>query len=390
MTEIYFAPPRPLDMPADLVPSRAPQAFHQQLPGYAPTPLVDSPELAALLGVGRLWLKDESSRLELPAFKILGASWAVAYAIDEWLRQNAVAPEPWRSIEQLAQQLAPLRPLMLAAATDGNHGRAVARMARLLGLDAHIFVPIGTAQARIDALAGEGAMVTVVDGTYDDAVAESATLAGPRCLVISDTAWPGYDTIPRQVIAGYSTIFWEIDDELAARGERQPDIVVVQMGVGALAAAVVGHYRDQRRSDCPWIIGVEPTRAACILESMKAGKMVLVPPPHDSIMAGLNCGTPSPVAWPLVSTGIDAYIAIDDEYARQGMRALANAGVVAGETGAAGVGGMLALLAGPDSAAARATLGVGRETHVLVIVTEGATDPAAYATIVGPLASAQS
>lgn len=389
MTEIYFAPSRPLDMPADLVPSRAPQAFHQQLPGYAPTPLVDSPELAALLGVGRLWIKDESSRLELPAFKILGASWAVAYAIDEWLRQNAVAPEPWRSVEQRAQQLAPLRPLMLAAATDGNHGRAVARMARLLGLDAHIFVPTGTAQARIDALVGEGATVTVVDGTYDDAVAESATLAGPRCLVISDTAWPGYDTIPRQVIAGYSTIFWEIDDELAARGERQPDIVVVQMGVGALAAAVVGHYRDQRRNDCAWIIGVEPTRAACILESMKAGEMVMVPGPHDSIMAGLNCGTPSPVAWPLVSTGIDAYIAIDDEFARQGMRALANAGVVAGETGAAGVGGMLALLAGPDSAAARATLGVDRETHVLVIVTEGATDPAAYAVIVGPIASAQ-
>ena len=286
------------------------------------------------------------------------------------------------SISDLAQQLAPLRPLMLAAATDGNHGRAVARMAHLLGLDTHIFVPIGTAQARIDALADEGAAVTVVNGTYDDAVAASAQLSSSHCLVISDTAWPGYDQIPRQVIAGYSTIFWEIDDELARRGKRQPDTVVVQMGVGALAAAVVGHYRDARRSDCCWIIGVEPTRAACILASMKAGTLVMVPGPHDSIMAGLKCGTPSPVAWPLVSTGIDAYVAIDDEFARQGMRMLATVDITAGETGAAGLGGLLALLTGPGSAAPRTTMRVRPETSILVIVTEGATDPVAYAEIV--------
>lgn len=384
MTEAYFASVRPLDLPADLTPTRAPHTFHQRLPGYAPTPLANSPQLAARLGVGKLWIKDESSRLGLPAFKILGASWAVAYAIEEWLRQKNITFQPWRTIEELAAQLAPLRPLMLAAATDGNHGRAVARMAKQLGLDAHIFVPLGTAQARIDALESEGAHVTVVDGTYDDAVAESAQLAGPNCLVISDTAWPGYDSIPRQVIAGYSTIFWEIDDELAQRNEHQPDIVVVQMGVGALAAAVVAHYRrlttDNKHVT---VIGVEPTRAACIMESMRAGELVMVPGPHDSIMAGLNCGTPSPVAWPLVSTGVDLYVAIDDEFAREGMRALADTGIIAGETGAAGVGGLLALLTGPDHAATRERLKIGPNSSVLVIVTEGATDPVAYEQIVG-------
>lgn len=383
MTEVYFAPPRPTVIPDDFATSRVPQAFHQRLPGYAPTPLIESPSLASLFGVGRVWVKDESARLGLPAFKILGASWAVAYAIQDWFRQNAVELKPWRTLEELARHLAPQRPLMLAAATDGNHGRAVARMARLLGLDAQIFVPTGTAQARINALCSEGAKVSVVDGTYDDAVAESAKLAGPRCLVISDTAWPGYDSIPRQVIAGYSTIFWEIDDELAKRGEPQPDVVVVQMGVGALAAAVVSHYRSLQRTHHPRIIGVEPTQAACVLESVKANQLVMIPGPHESIMAGLNCGTPSPVAWRLISTGIDAYIAIDDEFARQGMRALAAAGITAGETGAAGIGGMIGVFNSPANAAFRAVLGIESTTSVLAIVTEGATDPAAYAAIIG-------
>ena len=153
--------------------------------------------------------------------------------------------------------------------------------------------------------------------------------------------------------------------------------------MGALAVAVVAHYRAPERSQQPVIIGVEPTRAACVLASIKAGELTMVPGPHDSIMAGLNCGLPSPVAWPLVSTGIDGCVAIEDARARQGMRALAYAEVVAGETGAAGVGGLLELLSGPDSANTRATLGITPATNVLLLVTEGATDPVAYQEIVG-------
>jgi diaminopropionate ammonia-lyase len=362
----------------EAAPDRGPLEFHRRLPGYAPTPLVDAPGLAALLGIGKVWVKDESSRLGLPAFKILGASWATYLALEERLDETFA---PWHTLDQLAAQLAPLRPLTLAAATDGNPGRAVARMARLLGLGARIFVPAGTAEARIQAIAGEGAEVIVVDGTYDDAVERSAAEAGARCMVISDTSWPGYESVPRHVIEGYATIFAEVDDELARRGEQAPDLIAVQIGVGALAAAVVKHYRGG-----PKIVGVEPTRAACLLAAMRAGRIVDVPGPQDSIMAGLNAGRASLIAWPIVSTGIDLFAAVEDRRAREAMRALADAGVVAGETGAAGLAGLIDLLTVDDAATVRAALGVTSATRALIFATEGATDPDAYAQIVGRMA----
>lgn len=354
---------------------RRPLELHRRLPGYAPTPLLDAPHLAAQLGLARVQVKDESCRMGLPAFKILGAAWAVERALAAHLGGLA----PWGSLPELRRQIEPLG-LTLAAATDGNHGRAVARMAGALGCRAHILVPAGTAQARIEALRAEGAAVTVVDGSYDDAVARSAALAGPRCLVISDTSWPGYEQIPREVIAGYSTIFHEIDDALAARGEGPPDVVVIQMGVGALAAAAIRHYR---RPGGPLILGVEPARAACVLASLEAGRIVEVPGPHDSIMAGLNCGAPSLIAWPLLRRGLDAAVAVEDELAREAMRLLAAEGVVAGETGAAGVAGLLALRREPGGAELAAALGIGAHSRALVLVTEGATDPASYRQIVG-------
>src|SRR5262249_8603434 len=222
-------------------------------------------------------------------------------------------------------------------------------MAALLGLEAHIFAPAGTVPARIAAIEREGASMTIVDGTYDDAVEQAADEASARCLVISDTSWPGYETIPRWVIDGYSTIFWEIDEQLRKWGESGPDIVVVQIGVGALAAAVVRHYRRSALTTQPKIVGVEPTHAACVLASMRAGRIVEIPGPHLSIMAGLNCGPPSVVAWPIISSGIDLFVAIDDDRARQGMCALASAGITAGETGAAGVAGLIDLLTDADA-----------------------------------------
>ncbi len=333
-----------------------------------------------MLGVGEVLLKDESSRLGLPAFKILGASWAVYRACEA--RAGGIL-STWQTIDELAQQLAPLRPMTLAAATDGNHGRAVAHMAALFGFAARIYVPAGTAQARIDGIASEGASVVVVDGTYDDAVARAAEDASERCLVISDTSWPGYEEVPRWVMDGYSTILWEVDDELRKHGEKDPDLVAVQVGVGALAAAVVQHYRQPDRIPQPTLLSVESLRAACLLASMEAGEIVSVPGPHDSIMAGLNCGRPSVIAWPIVSAGMDVFVAVSDERAREAMRALARAGVVAGETGAAGLAGLIELLTGLENAEFRAKLGVNESTRVLLFVTEGATDPQAYREIVG-------
>jgi diaminopropionate ammonia-lyase len=288
----------------------------------------------------------------------------------------------WSTLVELSAQIAPLRPLTLVAATDGNHGRAVAHFARLLGLSASILVPAGTAEARVDAIASEGAQVTVVDGTYEDAVRMAADLADAQHLVISDTSWPGYEEVPRWVIEGYSTIFHEIDAELERRGDAGPDLIVVQMGVGALAAAVVQHYRRLGVEPEPLIVGVEPLVAACVLKSLRAGHMIEVPGPHNSIMAGLNCGLPSHIAWPLVSTGIDLAVAVEDERAREAMRLLALEGLVAGETGAAGVAGLLELLCGPQAEQQRSLLGITSATRVLTICTEGATDPDAYQAII--------
>jgi diaminopropionate ammonia-lyase len=365
-------------------PNRTPLAFHRRFAGYKATPLIDVPELAELLGIRQVLVKDESSRLGLPAFKILGASWAVYRTLQADAAASASGSfGPWSTLGELADQLAPLKPLTLATATDGNHGRAVARVAALLGFAARIFVPTGTAQSRIDAIAGEGASVEVVNGTYEDAVARAAREANARCLVISDTSWPGYEEVPRWIVEGYSTILWEIEDELARRRERNPDVFAVQFGVGALAAAVVRHYRVGKADERPKILSVEPLHAACMLAAMEAGEIVTVPGPHDSIMAGLNCGRVSMVAWPVVSSGIDAFIAVKDERAREAMRALARAGIVAGETGAAGLAGLIELLTGADNANQRLALGINASTRALVIVTEGATDPQSYRSIVG-------
>jgi diaminopropionate ammonia-lyase len=361
-------------------PPRAPLGLHRRLPGYAVTPLEDAPALARANGVGRVWVKDESSRLGLPAFKMLGASWAAYRAAVERLGRD---PEPWASLDQLRRTLAPLRPLTLAAATDGNHGRAVARMATLLGFDAAVYVPEGTAAARIAAIAGEGALVTVVDGDYDAAVAAAAATAGDRCLLIQDLAWRGYEHVPAWVVDGYATIFWEIDDQLAERGEEAPDGVVVPVGVGGLAAAAVRHWRRRPPGRRPRLVGVEPLAAACVLRSLQADRIVTVPGPHDSIMAGLNCGTPSLVAWPALRAGLDAVVAVADERARHAMRDLAAAGIVAGETGAASLAGLAELTGGRDAGEARAALGLGADARVLLLCTEGATDPQAYRRIVG-------
>ena len=354
--------------------------FHKRLPGYAPTPLIEAPQLARQLGVGNIWIKDETRRFDMPSFKILGTSWAVYRALMSRLGKEI---EFWETFDDLARIFAPLRPLTLVAATDGNHGRAVAHMAALLGFDSHIFVPLGMVESRINAIKKEGAKVTIVNGTYDEAVHQSALEQDDTHVVISDTSWPGYEEIPTWVIEGYATIFQEVDEQLARQYESGLDLVLVQIGVGALAAAVVQHYRDADSFSYPKIVGVEPTTAACMLASMQANQIVSLTTPPSTIMAGLNCETPSLIAWPIVSKGVDHFISIEDEWACQGMRTFAALGLVSGETGAAGIGGVLAVLHDPSLSAARASLGINNSTRILVICTEGATDPVAYEQIVG-------
>jgi diaminopropionate ammonia-lyase len=360
-------------LPADARPGPEVQVFHRTLPGYAPTPLRDMPALAELAGVGRVLVKDESSRLGLPAFKVLGASWATVLAVADRLGGNA----DWGSLDDLGGSVADqLGSLRLAAATDGNHGRAVAHMARLLGIDATIAVPDGTAPARIDGIASEGAEVIVSPGTYEDAVTLVAGMASDNTLIVSDTSWPGYEDVPRRVIEGYSTIFAEIEDQAAG---TPIDLAVIPLGVGALGASAGTCLRAGRDpDDAPLLVGVEPTSAACVVAAVRAGHLVEVPGPHDSIMAGLNCGLASMLALPTVTATFDAFLAIDDDRCRQAIRALADAGLDVGETGAAALAGLLALV---DEH--RDELPVPNTATVLLLVTEGVTDPANFERVVG-------
>lgn len=326
-------------------PGTAAPAFHRSLDGYQPSPLVDSPQLADALRVGRVLLKVETDRFGLPAFKILGASWAAENLLDG---RDGVT---------------------LVTATDGNHGRGVARVARMRGLKAHILVPAGTAQARIDGIAGEGARVEVVDGSYDDAVAKAASMADAEHVVLSDTSWPGYEDVPRWVVEGYETIFAESD---AQSGDVVPDVALIPIGVGSLGVAAAAHWPRER----PRLVGLEPTTAACALESIRAGEPVVAPGPHESMMAGLNAGTVSQLAWPVLRDRFDAFCALDDSWAEEGMRRLAAVGVEAGEVSGGTVGAALALC-GDDGA--RASLGIDERSTVWLVLTEGLTNPESWA-----------
>lgn len=322
--------------------------FHETLPEYQPTPLHSLTDLARELGIASLLVKDESARFGLKAFKALGASWAIHRFLDRQGRAGVT----------------------FAAATDGNHGRAVAWSARLTGNRAVIYVPRQTVRARIDAIRGEGAEVIVVDGTYDDAVRRAdhdSKINGWQ--VISDTAYPGYMEIPAWVIEGYSTMFREI--------QARPDIVIIQAGVGGLAAATVKYFAGAK------IVCVQPSAADGLLESASSenGEPRSTQKSQRTIMAGLACGTPSLSAWPVLKRGVTLFMSVDDRFAAEAMRRL-HPRIISGETGAAGLAGLIALCREPEFVQSKEQLGLCGESSVLVISTEGDTDPENYRAIV--------
>lgn len=345
--------------------------YHRSLAGYAPTPLLALPGLAACLGLGALLVKDESRRFGLNAFKALGASWALRCLV-EARRGGGAAPLT-----------------TVATATDGNHGRAVAWAARMHDLAAVIFIPEHSAPARIAAIRGEGARVTLVDGSYDDAVARcSAESAAHGWQVVADTGYAGYLEIPRLVAQGYATLFLEADAQIGAGRTPEPDLVMLQGGVGALAAAAVEHYAP--RGERPCLAVVEPDDADCLLESILSedGQPRAARGLQRSIMAGLNCGLPSLAAWPVLRLGVDLFLGIEDRFAEEAMRLLwrptpGDPRVEAGESGAAGLAGLIALLSDDSFREARARLGLSAGTTALVLNTEGATDPEGFQRITG-------
>ena len=341
--------------------------FHQSLKGYGPTPLRELPEAAAELEVGRVFVKDESDRLGLPAFKILGASWAVCCAISRRLGTDPAG----MTVSSLRTRLeaAGDRELTLVTATDGNHGRAVSRMASLLGLRARVYLPSGISATAAAAVAAEGAEVVSLESTYDEAVAAAAASAAgrPDELLIQDTSWPGYTDVPRWIVEGYTTLFAEVDDQLGAAGLPGPDLVACPVGVGSLAHAMVEHYRGAADSSAA-LLSVEPATAGCVLESLVAGDVVTVDTSAPTIMAGLNCGTPSEIGWPALQAGLSAAVAIGEESCRRAVVDLDRWGQDSGPCGAASLAGVRALLESPT---ARQSLGLDATSVVVLISTEG-------------------
>ena len=353
-------------------------AFHRGLPGYAATPLAEVPGLAAELGVGRLFIKDASARFDLGAFKFLGASWAGFRAVAA--RTGYAGPAALDGLRAQLRGRDPAAGPALVTATDGNHGRAVARTARLLGLPVRVYLPKVSPDIVIDRISAEGARITVVDADYDGAVmaARSDADGAAGRVLVQDTAWAGYEEIPSWIVDGYETLFGEIDAQLPAAGVSALDLVSVQVGVGSLAQAAVAHYRSSALAAAarPRLLSVEPDTAACVLRSLADDALVSVPT-DATVMNGLNCGTPSSIAWPHLRAGVDAATAVTDAEARAATADLTAAGVPAGPSGAAGLAGLRAALTGPDSATRRRDLGIHPDNGsvsraiVVCICTEG-------------------
>jgi diaminopropionate ammonia-lyase len=318
-------------------PSRDAASFHSALPGYAPTPVRELPEVAASLGISAVLVKDESARFGLPAFKILGASWAVERALRE-------RPEA--------------RTLVTASA--GNHGRAVARVAAMRGLRARVFLPERSLELRRAAIASEGAEVVVVAGSYEDAVAAADAAAGdPGVLAVADVGESGPAA---WVVDGYATLFDEADAQAAY------DVVVVPVGVGSLAAAAARHGAATGRP----VVAAEPAAAACLTASLGAGRPTTVETP-GTIMAGLDCAQLSPYAWPTLLAGIHGAVTVTDEEARAAQRELADAGLEIGESGAAPLAALRTLAIAVEASELRRTIGLRGSTRILLLATEGRT-----------------
>lgn len=350
-------------------------SFHRALPGYSPTPLVNLCALAAELDFSEILIKDEGERFGLKAFKALGAS----YAVYRYLREMSGGKLEPEDFVRKGRKIA--KDIVFTAATDGNHGRAVAWTARFLNRPAVIYMPAGSVPARIEAIKSEGAEVIVINGSYDETVrrtADDAVRFGR--VVIADTGYKGYKNIPLFIQQGYLTMFAEIREQLGKTNGFIPDLVFIQSGVGAFAAAAAeffsAFYPETR------LVSVEPVSADCLLKSAESadGKPVSVSGQGNTIMAGLNCGTPSLTAWDAIRDHFFAFAAVEDSWAEMAMRTLARNGVVSGESGCAGLAALLAMKSEhPGFLGSDVNQPV---RNILLINTEADTDPEVYKKIV--------
>lgn len=358
--------------------------FHKTIPGYAPTPLADLKGLAKVLGIAALYVKDESYRFGLNAFKGLGGSFCIASYLAEKLGMD-IEDVTFAKLQEPAVH-EKIKDLCFVTATDGNHGRGIAWTAHCLGVKSRVFMPKGSSMERLHNIQALGSDACITEFNYDDTVRHATKVAEENgWTLVQDTAWDGYETIPAWIMQGYTTMALEAVTALP----KPPTHVFLQAGVGAMSGALIGFLADYYGAEKPVITIVEPNRADCIFHTAEAndGKLHVVTGDLHTIMAGLACGEPCTIGWEELNAHAEHFASVPDWVAAKGMRILANPvegdpKVVSGESGAATTGFVCELLQNESLDLLRSQLGITKDSRILCFSTEGATDRANYRRIV--------
>ena len=363
--------------------------FHKSFPQYTITPLAKLDGMAEGLGLGGLFVKDESYRFGLNAFKVLGGSFAMArYIASEMGRDVSEMTYDYLTSEKFREEFGQAT---FFTATDGNHGRGVAWAANKLGQKAVVHMPKGSTQTRFDNIAKEGASVTIEELNYDDCVRLAAKEAAetPHGVIVQDTAWDGYEEIPSWIMQGYGSMAGEAAEQLREGSVNRPTHVFVQAGVGSLAGAVVGYFTNLYPENPPKFVVMEAGAAACLYKGAVAGdgEPRIVGGDLQTIMAGLACGEPNIIGWDILRNHVSAFVSCPDWVAAKGMRMLAapvkgDPKVISGESGAVGMGVISTIMQDDEYKELRDALELNRDSKVLMFSTEGDTDPDKYKKIV--------
>lgn len=369
--------------------ARKVRAFHESFPQYSKTPLAKLDQMAAHLGLQNIFVKDESYRFGLNAFKVLGGSYAMAkYIAGKVGKDISELPYSVLTSDKLREEFGQTT---FYTATDGNHGRGVAWAANKLKQKCVIYMPIGTTQTRLDHILKENATATIEDLNYDDCVrkASAEADASPNGVIVQDTAWEGYEEIPTWIMQGYGTMAYEADEQLGEYGCDRPTHIFVQAGVGSLAGAVQGYFANRYAGNEPKVVVVEADVAACLYKGAVAGDGEIRTVGGDmlTLMNGLACGEPSTISWDILRNHVHTFVSCPDWVTAKGMRTLAapikgDVPVTAGESGAVTMGLLYQIMTNEAYKDLKEHLGLDETSKVLLFSTEGDTDPGRYQSIV--------
>ena len=365
------------------------RAFHESFPQYSVTPLTKLDKMADFLGLGEVYIKDESYRFGLNAFKVLGGSFAMArYIAQQTGKDVSELPYNVLTSDQLREEFGQAT---FFTATDGNHGRGVAWAANKLGQKSVVLMPKGSTQTRLNNILAENAVATIEEVNYDECVrmANDMAMKTENGVMVQDTAWEGYEEIPAWIMQGYGTMAMEANEQLGEYGCDRPTHVFIQAGVGSLAGAVQGYFANRYPENPPKVVVVEAEAAACLYKgaALGDGSIQIVDGDMVTIMAGLACGEPNTISWDILKNHVDTFIASPDWVAAKGMRMLAapikgDPAVTSGESGAAPFGTLACIMLMDEYKELKEHLGLNKDSKVLLFSTEGDTDPDRYKSIV--------